>query len=377
MERGNDCKSDLFDRLKIDSFKQRFPWIGGDLQTLRDTFVEDNLPIESGEKFLIPVPALPSGSAGSGHLLAFLDRPKTAQIRGFVLILHGLGGSSRRRGLRRMSLALLKQGFAVLRLNLRGADPCRKYAPGTYSAKCNSDLIPVIIYARKICKQLKNEILSYKTSLPFFGVGLSLGGTILLNACLEKANSSYLPKPVFDGLACISSPLDLSLCSSSIERPRNIVYQQWLLHRLVRQAIADPFGIAHEEKNKLITSNGKSLKKISSIRSFDSAITAPRWGYKNVNEYYENASPLKKILGSVRDVPPSLFLQSKDDPWVPAESTIELANKISYMKERNKFDFVITSNGGHNGFHGIKGCWGDELVVRWLVSQTGGKFNLI
>jgi len=37
------------------------------------------------------------------------------------LLLHGLGGSSRRRGLRRMALTFINAGFAVLRLNLRGA----------------------------------------------------------------------------------------------------------------------------------------------------------------------------------------------------------------------------------------------------------------
>ena len=37
-----------------------------------------------------------------------------------VLLLHGLGGSSRRIGLRRMAFSFLSAGFGVLRVNLRG-----------------------------------------------------------------------------------------------------------------------------------------------------------------------------------------------------------------------------------------------------------------
>ena len=43
-------------------FKQRFPWIGGDLQTLRDTFVDENLFLHNGELVLIEVPSKCAGS---------------------------------------------------------------------------------------------------------------------------------------------------------------------------------------------------------------------------------------------------------------------------------------------------------------------------
>ena len=369
MEKGNSLNSVLLERYEIDSFRQRFPWFGGDLQTLRDTFILEDLPKEVAQKIYIPIPAIPCGSAGAGHLLALLDRPVNSEIFGLVLMIHGLGGSSRRRGLRRMTCSLLEAGFAVLRLNLRGADPGREFAPGTYSAKCNTDLIPVITYAREICNQLLNEFSINKDSLPLFGVGISLGGTILLNACLEKDNLASLSKSLLDGLVCISSPLDLALCSASIERPRNWIYQKWLLHRLVRQTLADPFGIKDHEKNKLINSKGGKSKNIVSIRSFDSAITAPRWGYKNVDEYYKNASPLNIILENPNNFPPCLFVQSIDDPWVPSKPAIDLVNGI-YSGNRNPgLDVILTEHGGHNGFHGNHGCWGDYIVIKWLANK--------
>ena len=370
MYTGDEGRSVSLDELELDNFVQRFPWIGGDLQTLRDTFVADYLPEENGEPIKIPIPKMPCGAFGSGNLLAFLDRPKSENIRGLVLMLHGLGGSSRRRGLRRMSFALLKEGFAVLRLNLRGADPGRELAGGTYAAKCNSDLIPVISYAREICNQLSAEKLPYKSTVPLLGVGISLGGTILLNACLESDVENNSTSPILDGLVCISSPLELAICSKSIERPRNFIYQRWLLNRLINQTLADPFGITNEERNKLINLSSNRSKNSFSIRSFDAAITAPRWGFLDVDDYYNKASPLYPLLNQLGHMPKMLFIQAIDDPWVPYEPTLKLANNIASFNAKWQLEVFIIKRGGHNGFHGIKGCWGDDCVKRWLVKLT-------
>ena len=122
----------LLRQLGVVPYQQRFPWIGGDLQTLRDTLRPVALPLDRGEPVPIAVPALASGAAAAGELLAFLDLPLSSSElastppRALVLLLHGLGGSSRREGLRRLGLTLQANGFAVLRLNLRGADPGRR-----------------------------------------------------------------------------------------------------------------------------------------------------------------------------------------------------------------------------------------------------------
>ena len=190
----------LLSDLGISPFKERIPWIGPDLQTLRDTFASDELPDVHSSEILIKVPPLKSRRTGGGSLVAYLDKPPIAStLNGLVLLLHGLGGSSRRRGLTRMASTLVQSNFAVLKLNLRGSDPCRNYVDGTYAAECNSDLIPVLRRAREISFQLTNEYGCLK-NIPLFGAGISLGGTILLNACM--GNESLL-----DGLVCISLSL--------------------------------------------------------------------------------------------------------------------------------------------------------------------------
>ena len=282
---------------------------------------------------------------GEAALLALVDPPVAGAPRALVLLLHGLGGSSEREGLRRMGLSLQAAGFAVWRLNLRGAGPGRPLAPGTYAARCDRDLLPVLELARQRAG-----------GLPLFGVGISLGGTMLLNACLASPG-------VLDGVVCTSSPLDLALCSQQIELPRNRVYQRWLLRRLCAQTLADPFGVSDAERQAL-----QGPERPRTIRGFDAAITAPRWGYASVDDYYRKASPLPRLLSAAADLPPSLLLHALDDPWVPASGAQHLAQQAL-----PNLEVVLTAHGGHNGFHGVGddpfSCWGDQLVASWLKRQ--------
>ena len=359
--KDNSKRQGLLSDLGISPFKERIPWIGPDLQTLRDTFASDELPDVNSSEIRINVPPLKSRKKGGGSLVAYLDKPSSSlRINGLVLLLHGLGGSTRRRGLTRMASALVQSNFAVLKLNLRGSDPCRNYVDGTYAAECNSDLVPVLRRAREISYQLTNDY-NYSKNIPLFGAGISLGGTILLNACMSDES-------LLDGLVCISSPLDLNECSSSIERPRNFIYQKWLLNRLIRQTLEDPFGIEEIEKNALVINKKDKKRDINNIRSFDNLITAPRWGYKNVDEYYAKASPFFSLMENEKPIPKTLFIQSKDDPWVPFFAAEKLMKKMKYFNDQKGNKFIFTEKGGHNGFHGEQGCWGDKVVSKWLLS---------
>ena len=363
--------------IDIPPFRQRFPWIGGDLQTVRDTLRPTLLPPDTGQSIFIAVPPLPKEESSSGFLLAILDTPPAqTPLRALVLLLHGLGGSSSRRGVRRLALVLLHSGFAVLRLNLRGADPGRHLISGTYAACCNSDMLPVLQQARKLCDLLAQVSLR-KKALPLFGAGISLGGTILLNACLDPLIPDSIGGPSLDALVCASSPLDLAVCSKSIERPRNHLYQRWLLRRLVRQALADPFGVTPKEFWQL--TEGDVGGPPRTIRAFDAAVTAPRWGYNSVEDYYQHASPLPGLLTSEQgkgySLPPTLILQALDDPWVPAVTAQRLAAASqSQTFTRGSIQVSLTTYGGHNGFHGRlpngqRGCWADVLLSHWLSER--------
>jgi len=339
------------------SFKERWPWLGPDLQTLRDTIRPLPLPAERGAPITIdlepaavgPGPGAGQGAPGRGErLLALHDQPTTGPAKGLVLVVHGLGGSSGRQGVRRQALSLQRAGFAVLRLNLRGAGPGRALAAGTYAASCNADLLPVVAKARALAG-----------SLPLLGVGLSLGGTMLLNVVREQPQA-------LDGLVTVSSPLDLAACSQAIERPRNRIYQRWLLQRLVAQTLADPFGVTSQERQALLMGGGPKT-----IRAFDAAITAPRWGYSSVDHYYAGASPLASLLND--QLPcraPLLLVHAADDPWVPVDALQQLQSRVNPGVNQRGLEICIPAKGGHNGFHGVGdgplGSWSDALAVQWL-----------
>jgi predicted alpha/beta-fold hydrolase len=396
MAEGPAAAALLPHRLGLHPFRPRLPWLNGDLQTLRDSLRPVTLPPETGVALEIPVPPPPGAAAqaditesATDRLLAFLDPPLAADGQplrscdgplGLVLLMHGLGGSSRRAGLRRMGDTLQRAGFAVLRLNMRGAGPGRALARGTYSARCDSDLLPALALARTLADGLAPG------GRPLLGMGISLGGTKLLNALLapadpEAASPARPPtrRPLLDGLVCISSPLDLVACSQQIERPRNRFYQRWLLWRLCVQTAADPFGLPANEREAL---DGRSaLGPLGSIRAFDAAITAPRWGYGSVDAYYEAASPLPRLLaagGSSSGLPPALIVHAADDPWVPVAAAERLAASDLAAGRGGPWQVLITPGGGHNGFHascdvpgGLGGCWGDRLTARWLRQLVG------
>ncbi len=395
--------SSLAAELGLPPYRARFPWWGPDLQTLRDTLRAAAPGPDPGEPLLTEV--------GQGdRLMSLLDRsldqqveqlaqqpletgsdrplhqPQAAaadlgqardldqardlgQARALVLVLHGLGGSSQAPGVLRLGQLLQRNGFAVLRPNLRGAGPSRPFARGSYAAQCNRDLLPLLAQARHLA-----------AGRPLLAVGLSLGGTVLLNGCLaEDPPGSPSPSPAalprLDGLVCVSSPLDLLACSAQIDQPRNRLYQRWLLRRLHQQVQGDaPDALAALPRGPA-----------PSIRSFDAQITAPRWGYPSVDAYYAEASPLAKLLQGVEaglglGLPPALWLHASDDPWVPANGTEALGAALAKASKAGAAApghgaVLITPGGGHNGFHsqGDPGTasWSDRVVLAWLLRLVG------
>ena len=339
----------LLRELGFPRFRPRPPWWGADLQTLRDTLRPHRTQDRQAQELQLPV-----GNGAS--LLGLLDQPLQGPPRALVLLAHGLGGSSDGAGPRRLAMALRHRGFAVLRLNLRGAGRGRSLAPGSYAADCSKDVLPVLHQARGLAAQLGGA----DAPLPLAGVGISLGGTILLNAL---AASMGLGEPGLDALACISSPLDLAACSRQFRRPRNHIYQRWLVTRLCEQVLADPHGLPAAEREAL---TGPTRPR--SIVAFDALITAPRWGYHSVEQYYAAASPVH-WLSRTLELPPTLLLHAADDPWVPAAPALSLA-RLKPPSLPRRLEICMSDAGGHNGFHGQGdnnlGCWSDRLTAHWL-----------
>ena len=119
------------DAVRLISFRDRAPWWGGDLQTLRNHLLPPREPLPA-----ITAARTFKTSDGSGdRLLAQLDTPPNpAATSPLVVLIHGLTGCEESTYVRRTAKFHLLRGRTVLRLNLRGAGPSRAMAKGHYHA---------------------------------------------------------------------------------------------------------------------------------------------------------------------------------------------------------------------------------------------------
>src|SRR5262249_11305788 len=96
-------------------------------------------------------------------------------------------------------------------------------------------------------------------------------------------------------------------------------------------------------------------------REFDEVITAPCDGYRDADDYYEQASA-KRVLDQVRA--PLLLLPAEDDPFVPYVSF------LAARADRNPaIRFIPQQFGGHCGFiskhSGTERFWAEQRVVEF------------
>ena len=354
MVQSNNLKNNNFKILQSQEFKECFPWIGGDLQTIRDSFYFDFKSSKNIEKVFIPINGINSNQFKGEFLLGYLDLPeKNIKPKGLILLTHGLGGSTRRYGLRRLANKFIKSGFATFKLNLRGAGAGRYLCSSNYSANCSDDIISAVNFLRN---NYYSKLCNSEKVFPLFAVGLSLGGTILLNASLDYKGEGKL----FDGIACVSTPVDLLSSSECIEKSRNYFYQKWLINRLKKQVLSSDYNLYSEKDFQLL----KRIKNIKTIKEFDECLTAPSWGYSSVEDYYLKASPIYDIKNKISNLPKTLLIHAKDDPWVPYMPTFNLKDSLNKLHDTIKI--LITEKGGHNGYHSPSGCWSDEFVINWI-----------
>lgn len=325
--------------LDLPDFEQRFPWVGGDLQTLRDAVMRalHRLPMDlaphSSERQSF---ALRDGS--EDVLLGMLDTPLTPQSgRPLVLLIHGAPGSEDSAYMLSMSRYMLDRGHRVLRINQRGAGPSRQTCRRQYSAGSSADLG---LLFDVMPDELKRD--------GMVAVGYSVGGAVLLKYLGEVGRNTPLK-----AAASVSAPIDLRGTGWQLMRLRNALYQRFVvLNPMRKEAMAAIAELTAEERT--------SLENARTILEYDDGFTAARNGKASALEYYAQCSAID-FLPDIRV--PTLCLAAQDDPWVPGSAYVGCnwgANE--YLSP------LVVRHGGHVGFHG-KGDlqpWRDLAVAEFL-----------
>ncbi|MBM3534613.1 MAG: alpha/beta fold hydrolase [Alphaproteobacteria bacterium] len=307
----------------IEPFRPRLPWVGGHLQTIRNQVVRPRHALPEGERLWLDL--------GDGDALAAsLHRIDTA--RPLAVLIHGLAGTEDSLYLRASAAHLLASGFSVLRLSLRGAGPSAPRCRGQYHAGRSEDL-------RLALGALPPDVAANGVAL----VGYSLGGNALLKLLGEESSSHVR------AAASISAPIDLADAAATLTKPRNRLYQSWLLAKMREEACAGPIDEAQR----------RAVASARTVIEFDHRYVAPRNGFASAADYYAKSSAAP-FLPHIRI--PTLLVHATNDPWIP------IAPYKHVDWSGNPALTPLFGAGGHVGFHGAGSpvAWHDRAIAAFF-----------
>ena len=300
-------------------FRARWPWRGGDLQTLRNAIAEPKRDLSAWPHARLWL------ELGDGDALAAAWHAGGDAAKPAVVLIHGLTGCEDSAHVRLDAAFWLARGHGVLRLNLRGAAPSRPRCRGQYHAGRSGDLAAALAALPAAVKDRG-----------LFAVGYSLGGNMLLKYLGEEGRRAG-----FLAACAVSAPIDLASSSSRIHAGRNRPYHGYLLRRMKAEALAPPADLTKEER--------AALAAARTIRAYDDTVVAPRNGFAGVDDYYARSSALG-FLGAIRV--PTLVVHAMDDPWIP-----DAPYRAFDWASNPALTLAHTPGGGHCGFHAQDAPW--------------------
>lgn len=186
---------------------------------------------------------------------------------------------------------------------------------------------------------------------PIVAVGASTGGGLLLNSMTYNS----IPSPI-KAAVVISTPFDHVISKRALNSwwPYLKYPDSYILRGFL--SLLRPLELYAKDNYKAFEEKGidlEAVKQVSSTVDFDREITIKMLGFKNVECYYREASPVN-ALHKVKI--PVLALNSLDDPIVNSEC-------IPFEEFRSNPHLVLATTrvGGHLGWF-----TGNNLPQRWF-----------
>jgi predicted alpha/beta-fold hydrolase len=301
-----------------------------------------------GGKYLRPLHPLPltreRWDTPDGDFLDLDFAPAIGATAPLVVVLHGLGGFTRRPYMLAAYRELANQGLRAVGLNFRGCSGELNRLPRLYHSGETGDLGFVVDTLRSRYPDRAVGVL-----------GFSLGGNVLLKYLGERAAGS----PVAVG-ATISVPFDLAAGSRRLEEGvMGRAYTRYFLKDLKAKALGKADLVSpHIDLDAALAAE--------TIWAFDDLVTAPLHGFADAADYYARSSS-KYFLDGIRT--PALLIQSRNDPFSPYDPATERSARDSDYLVSGFFD-----HGGHVGF--VAGgrpwapvFWAEAEAARFLAEQ--------
>jgi len=222
----------------------------------------------------------------------FLDSgPIDGDPRPFVLLFHGLEGSSSSHYARSLMAAVRGRGWHGAIAHFRGCSGEANLAPRFYHSGDAEELDWII---RRLLPLFPGK---------FYVAGVSLGGNALLRWLGEQQHGAS----IVDAAVAVSAPLDLAAGGAALGSGFNRIYTRMFLETLKPKALAklERFpGLFDRER----------LLAARDLYSFDNVVTAPLHGYRDTDDYWHRASA-KYVLNDIKV--PTLVLNARNDPFLP------------------------------------------------------------
>jgi predicted alpha/beta-fold hydrolase len=275
-----------------------------------------------------------------------LCRPREAP-RGFVLLLHGLEGSSRARYMLGTLERCVERRLLGISVNFRTCSGTMNRLLRAYHSGDSDELRFFVAETRRRYPGLPGGV-----------IGFSLGGNVLVKWLAEEG--AAVP-PEVRGAVAVSVPFDIRGVALANDRPQRWLVREFFLRTLRAKALwkAARFPGALDPA---------AVRAATTIRAFDDAVTAPLHGFRDAEDYWRRASA-GPLVGAIKR--PCLVMAANDDPIVPSSVIPRDA-----IRKNPHLTLEETARGGHVGF--VAGTaraprfYAEERAVRWLEEKILG-----
>jgi predicted alpha/beta-fold hydrolase len=238
-----------------------------------------------------------------------------------VALFHGLEGGSESHYAGALLRALARTGWRGVVPHFRGCGGELNRLPRAYHSGDHAEIGAMLAAIRRVLPP----------ETPLFAVGVSLGGSALLN-WLGRAGRDAAR--TLRAAAAVSAPLDLMAAGVAIGRGINRVYTRHFLATLKPKSLA----MAARFPGLLDASR---IRRVRTLGDFDDIVTAPLHGFAGTIDYWTRASS-KPWLASI--AVPTLVINARNDPFIPAQS-LPTPREVSAFVTLEQ-----PRHGGHAGF---------------------------
>lgn len=271
-----------------------------------------------------------------------------------LVLVHGLMGSARSPYMLGTAAKAFARGFATLRLNIRNCGGTWDRTPTLYNAALTEDL-----------EALAAWLGEHHPGSAVGVAGFSIGGSIVAHAAAKWGS-----RPPCDvrAIALVSTPFNLVTCCRAMHTgAMNRLYMKNFLrgfrHALEGKAERFPHLYPYD-----------AARGLRDFYTMDRVWTAPSFGYRSANDYYNRASAMHALPGIEL---PGLVIHAEDDPLVPYN-----ARDLAGLRSRPNLRLLMTRWGGHNSFLAAAPAgegeerdpdrwWAENRLVQWFSAACG------